>query len=80
MDFHLGEDTFGGNEKIPTIGEDRKEEGESKTVAELGGDPRAIGGEVSNRCTGRLGKGETAGEQGRRRRGWGPTSTRAICV
>ena len=65
MDFHLEEETFGGSEKIPTIGEDRKEEGESKAVTEVGGDPRAIGGEASNRCKGSLGKSKTGGEVGR---------------
>ena len=64
MDFHLGEEAFGGNEKIPTIGEDRKEEGESEAVTEVGGNPRTIGGETSNRSKGRLGKGEPAGEVG----------------
>jgi len=64
MDFHLGEETFGGNKKIPTVGEDRKEEGESKAVTEVGGNPRAIGGEASNRCKGCLGKSKAAGEVG----------------
>jgi len=57
MDFHHGEEAFGGNEKIPTIGEDRKEEGESKAVTEGGGDLRAIGGEASNCSKGQLRKG-----------------------
>ena len=39
LDLHLGEEAFGGNEKVRTIGEDRKEEGESKAVTEVGGDP-----------------------------------------
>jgi len=64
MDFHLGEETLGGNEQIPTIGEDRKEEGESKAVTEVGRDPRAIGEEASNCTKGRLGEGETAEEVG----------------
>jgi len=64
MDFNLEEEAFGGNEKIPTIGEDRKEEGESEVVTEVGGDPRTIRGEASNRSKGRLRKSETAGEVG----------------
>jgi len=66
MDFHLREEVFGGNEKVPTIGEDRKEEGESEAVTEVGGDPRTIGGEASNCSKGGWGKGETAGDVGGR--------------
>jgi len=66
MDLHLGEEAPGGDEKVRTIGEDRKEEGESEAVTEVGGDPRAIGGETSNRGKGRLGEGESVGEVGGR--------------
>jgi len=39
MDHHLGEEALGGNEKVRTVGEDRKEEGESEAVTKVGGDP-----------------------------------------
>jgi len=65
VDLHLGEEAFGGNEKVHTIGEARKEEGESEGVTEVGGNPRTIGGEPSNSSKGRLGKGEPAREVGR---------------
>ena len=32
VDLHLGEEAFGGNEKVGTIGEDRKVEGGSEAV------------------------------------------------
>ena len=64
MDLHLREEALGGNEKVRTVGEDRKEEGESEAVTEVGGDPRTRGGEASNRGKGRLGEGESAGEVG----------------
>jgi len=66
MDFHLGEEALGGNEKVRPIGEDRKEEGESEAVTEVGGDPQTIGGEASNCSKGCLGEGESAGEVGGR--------------
>jgi len=56
MDFHLGEEALGGEEKLRTIGEDRKEEGESEVVTEVGGDPRTIGGLASNCSKGCLGE------------------------
>ena len=66
MDLHLGEEGFGGNEKVRTIGEDRTGEGQSEAVTEAGGDPRTIGGEASNCSKGRLGEGKSAGEVGGR--------------
>jgi len=66
MDFHLGQEAFGGNEKVRTLGGDRQEEGESKAVTEVGGDPRTIGGEASHCRGGRLGEGERVGEVGGR--------------
>jgi len=64
MDIHLGEEAFGGSEKIPPIREDRKEERESEAVTEVGGSPRTIGGETSNCSKGCLGKGEPARQVG----------------
>jgi len=66
VNLHLGEEVFGGNEKVRTIGEDQKEEGESEAVTEVGGDPQSIGGEAPNRSEGCLGKGESAGKVGGR--------------
>jgi len=66
MDFHLGQESLEGDEKVRTIGENREEEGESGAVTEVGGDPRTIGGQASNCSKGRLGEGESTGEVGRR--------------
>jgi len=66
VDLHLGEEAFGGDEKVRPIGEDRKEEGESEVGTEVGGDPRCTGEEAPNRSKGCLGKGELAGKVGGR--------------
>jgi len=66
MDFHLGEEAFGGDKEVRAIGEDRKEEGEGEAVTEMGGDSSTIGGEMSNCSKGRVRKGKPAGEVGGR--------------
>jgi len=64
MDFNLREKAFRGNNKVCTVREDRKQEGEGKAVTEMEVDPRTIGEVASNCSKGRLRKGKTAGAVG----------------